>query len=65
MNAHGERIIGSIRRKALDHVLIRGEAHARQVLAPYQKHHTAHRPHGPPSATTRLGPTSRHCTRLR
>jgi putative transposase len=33
MNAHCERIIGSIRREALDHVLILGEAHARQVLA--------------------------------
>jgi putative transposase len=33
MNAHCERIIGSIRREALDHVLIMGEAHARQVLA--------------------------------
>jgi hypothetical protein len=30
MNAHCERVIGSIRREALDHVLITGEAHARQ-----------------------------------
>ena len=33
MNAHCERIIGSIRREALDHVLIMNEAHARHVLA--------------------------------
>ncbi|WP_406514895.1 transposase [Streptomyces sp. NBC_00873] len=33
MNAHCERVIGSIRREALDHVLIMNEAHARQVLA--------------------------------
>jgi putative transposase len=33
MNAHCERVIGSIRREALDHILITGEAHARQVLA--------------------------------
>ncbi|WP_406724593.1 hypothetical protein WJ438_08025 [Streptomyces sp. GD-15H] len=29
----------------LDHVLILGETHARQVLAAYQRHYTAHRPH--------------------
>ncbi|MEU6653753.1 integrase core domain-containing protein [Streptomyces sp. NPDC046900] len=45
MNAHCERIISSIRREALDHVLTVGEAHARQVLATYKKHHNAHRPH--------------------
>ena len=45
MNAHCERIIGSIRREALDHVLIMGEAHARQVLAAYQRHYNEHRPH--------------------
>ncbi|MFI6449314.1 integrase core domain-containing protein [Kitasatospora sp. NPDC050543] len=45
MNAHCERIIGSIRREALDHVLITGEAHARQVLADYQRHYNEHRPH--------------------
>ncbi|WP_309147788.1 integrase core domain-containing protein [Streptomyces sp. NTH33] len=45
MNAHCERIIGSIRREALDHVLIMGGTHARQVLATYKKHYKAHRPH--------------------
>jgi putative transposase len=45
MNAHCERIIGSIRREALDHVLIMNEAHARQVLAAYQQHYNEHRPH--------------------
>ncbi|MFI5868082.1 integrase core domain-containing protein [Streptomyces sp. NPDC051546] len=45
MNAHCERIIGSIRREALDHILIMGEAHARQVLAAYQRHYNEHRPH--------------------
>ncbi|MBQ0901996.1 hypothetical protein [Micromonospora sp. U21] len=33
MNAHCERGIGSIRREALNHVLIMNEAHARHVLA--------------------------------
>ena len=36
MNAHCERVIGSIRREALDHVLVLNEARARQVLAAYQ-----------------------------
>ncbi|MGW4027105.1 integrase core domain-containing protein [Streptomyces sp. NPDC005009] len=45
MNAHCERIIGSIRREMLDHVLIVNEAHARQVLAAYRRHCNTHRPH--------------------
>ncbi|MFC5853701.1 integrase core domain-containing protein, partial [Streptomyces chlorus] len=45
MNAHGERVIGSIRREALDHVLIIGESHARWVLTSYQDHYNRHRPH--------------------
>jgi hypothetical protein len=45
MNAHCERIIGSIRREALDHILIIGDAPARQVLAAYQVHYNEHRPH--------------------
>ncbi|MFI6359291.1 integrase core domain-containing protein [Streptomyces sp. NPDC050743] len=45
MNAHCERVIGTIRREALDHVLIMNEAHARQVLAEYQHHYNRHRPH--------------------
>ncbi|GAB2725261.1 integrase core domain-containing protein [Kitasatospora kifunensis] len=45
MNARCERAIGSIRREALDHVLIMNEAHARQVLAAYQRHYNEHRPH--------------------
>ncbi|WP_406504978.1 integrase core domain-containing protein [Streptomyces sp. NBC_00212] len=45
MNAHCERVIGTIRREALDHVLIMNETHARQVLAEYQDHYNRHRPH--------------------
>jgi transposase InsO family protein len=63
MNAHCERIIGSIRREVLDHVLIVNEAHAREVLAAYQQHYNQHRPHQarhqlPPDA--REQPTSVH-----
>ncbi|MFD8810007.1 integrase core domain-containing protein [Streptomyces sp. NPDC059627] len=45
MNAHCERVIGTIRREALDHVLIMNEGHARQILAEYQHHCNRHRPH--------------------
>jgi len=45
MNAHCERIIDSIRREVLDHTLIVGEAHARQILTAYQGHYNKHRPH--------------------
>ncbi|WP_052441596.1 integrase core domain-containing protein [Streptacidiphilus anmyonensis] len=45
MNAHCERVIGTIRREALDHILVIHEAHVRRVLAEYQEHYNAHRPH--------------------
>ncbi|MFD4759509.1 integrase core domain-containing protein [Streptomyces sp. NPDC058439] len=56
MNAHCERVFGTIRREALDHVLILGESHARKVLTDYQDHYNGHRPHRsrqqlPPGAT--------------
>jgi hypothetical protein len=38
MNAHCERVIGTIRRELLDHILITGEAHARRLLATYEDH---------------------------
>ncbi|MFE7113051.1 integrase core domain-containing protein [Streptomyces sp. NPDC057575] len=57
MNAHCERVIGSIRREALDHVLILNEAHARKVLAVYQSHYNEHRPH---QARTQLPPDAQN-----
>ncbi|MEV6603118.1 integrase core domain-containing protein [Kutzneria sp. NPDC051319] len=45
MNAHCERVTGTVRREVLDHVLIMNEAHAGQVLAEYQDHYNRHRPH--------------------
>ena len=32
-NGHAERLIGSIRRECLDHIVVFGEAHLRQILA--------------------------------
>jgi transposase InsO family protein len=34
-NGHAERLIGSIRRECLDHIVIFGEAHLRRTLAAY------------------------------
>jgi putative transposase len=56
MNAHCERVIGSIRREVLDHILITGEAHARQVLKTYEAHYNRHRPH---QARDQLPPEAR------
>ncbi|MGW6022487.1 integrase core domain-containing protein [Streptomyces sp. NPDC055099] len=45
MNAHCERVIGTLRREVLDHSLIWNESHARQVLEAYARHYNRHRPH--------------------
>jgi putative transposase len=45
MNAICERLVGSLRREVLDRMLILGEAHLRGVLAGYQSHYNAARPH--------------------
>ena len=44
-NGHAERLIGSIRRECLDHVVIFGEAHLRQVLKAYAAYYNHVRTH--------------------
>jgi putative transposase len=56
-NAHCERVIGTLRREILDHVLIVNTTHAHRVLTEYEQHYNQHRPHQarnqqPPEATS-------------
>src|SRR5258708_6505972 len=44
-NGHAERLIGSIRRECLDHVVVFGEAHLRRILAAYTDYYNKLRTH--------------------
>lgn len=44
-NGYVERVIGSIRRECLDHVIVRNEAHLRRVLQGYTSYYNATRTH--------------------
>ena len=44
-NGHVERLIGSIRRESLDHLVVFGEAHLRDVLKNYAFYYKKVRPH--------------------
>ena len=47
-NAHCERMIGSVRRECLDHVLVLGEDHLQRILEQYRDYYQ-----GMPIASTR------------
>jgi transposase InsO family protein len=44
-NGHAERLIGSLRRECLDHVVVLGERHLRQVLLLYMDYYNGARTH--------------------
>ena len=44
-NGHAERLIGSIRRDCLDHVVVFGERHLRHLLNSYQSYYNEVRTH--------------------
>jgi len=44
-NGHVERLIGSIRREGLDHLIVFDEAHLRRVLKNYASYYNQVRPH--------------------
>jgi transposase InsO family protein len=44
-NGHTERLIGSLRRECLDHVVVYGERHLRHVLFLYMDYYNSARTH--------------------
>jgi transposase InsO family protein len=44
-NGYAERLIGSIRRECLDHIVVTGEAHLRRILRRYANYHNRARTH--------------------
>ncbi len=44
-NGHAERLIGSIRRECLDHIVVFGDTHLRQILAAYTDYYNSFRTH--------------------
>jgi transposase InsO family protein len=44
-NAYAERLIGSIRRECMDHIVVFGERHLRHVLLSYMDYHNGTRTH--------------------
>ena len=44
-DSFAERYAGTLRRECLNHLLIHGERHLREVLIEYAQHYNEHRPH--------------------
>jgi transposase InsO family protein len=55
-NGFAERLIGSIRRECLDHVIVLGEAHLRRILKSYARYYNGVRTH---RSLNKVAPVSR------
>ena len=44
-NGFAERLIGSIRRESVDHIIVLGEAHLRRILKSYARYYNGFRTH--------------------
>ena len=58
-NALAERVIGSLRRECLDHVIILNQKHLQAVLSEYVAYYNLARPHRSLSQETPTGPPAR------
>ncbi len=58
-NAIAERVIGTLRRECLDHLIIFNERHLRSVLREYVVHYDGGRPHRALNLETPTGPPAR------
>jgi putative transposase len=58
-NAIAERVVGTLRRECLDHMIIINEGHARRVLREYVAHYNTARPHRALRLETPTGPPAR------
>jgi len=62
-NAIAERLVGTLRRECLDHLIIVNKRHLLRLLGEYVAHYNAARPHralklAPPDGTVQLAPVS-------
>ena len=58
-NAIAERVIGTLRRECLDHLIVINERHLRAVLREYVTHYNDGRPHRTLDLETPTGPPAR------
>jgi transposase InsO family protein len=58
-NAIAERVVGTLRRECLDHMIIANEQHLRMVLREYAAHYNRGRPHRSLGLETPTGPPAR------
>ena len=58
-NAVAERMVGTLRRECLDHVIAINEGHLRRILREYMAHYNGGRPHRTRRLETPTGPPPR------